>query len=94
MHMEDHCADHSAHERAISAHDKRLDSHSGQLDKLTENLVALREIEQQNQTRLDRMEARVEEIEAKPGRRWESVVDKSVWAVAAAVIGYLIGGTI
>lgn len=89
--MEEHCADHSAHERAIRSHDKRLDTHGSQLDALTENLVALREIEQQNQARLDRMESRVDEIEAKPGRRWDALVEKALLAVCAAVVGWAIG---
>lgn len=89
--MDDHCADHSAHARAIKSHDKRLDGHSGQIDALTENLVALRGIERQNQERLDHMEARVEEIEARPGRRWDAVVEKALLVACAAVVGYALG---
>ena len=92
--MEEHCDDHSAHERAIGAHDKRLDSHSAQLDTLTQNLVELKEIAHQSQLTIERMDRRISALEAKPGRRWDSLVDKSVWAVAAAAIGYLLGGTI
>ena len=27
----------------------------------------------------------------KPGKRWESIVEKAIWAVAAAVIAFLLG---
>ena len=91
MHMDDHCPEHSAHERAIGSHDRRLDSHSDHIDALTENLVALREIERHNQERLDHVEGRLEEIEAKPGRRWDAVVEKALLVACAAVVGYALG---
>lgn len=33
----------------------------------------------------------VHSMEAKPARRWESIVDKAIWAVCAAVIAFLLG---
>lgn len=89
--MEEHCDDHSAHERAINSHDKRLDSHSAQLDALTQNLVELREIAHQNQMAIDRMDRRISALEAKPGRRWDALVEKALLAVCAAVVGYAVG---
>lgn len=89
--MDEHCDNHSAHERAISAHDKRLDAHGRQLDALTENLVALREIERQNQERLDRIDERLAAMEAKPGRRWDALVEKALLVACAAVVGYALG---
>lgn len=89
--MEEHCDDHSAHERAINIHDKRLDSHSAQLDTLTQNLVELREIAHQNQMTIERMDRRITTLEAKPGRRWDALVEKALLAVCAAVVGYAVG---
>lgn len=34
---------------------------------------------------------KVDAIEKKPGRRWDSLVEKAVWAVCAAVIAFLLG---
>jgi predicted nuclease with TOPRIM domain len=34
---------------------------------------------------------KVDKLEEKPGKRWESIVDKVLWAVLAAVIAYLLG---
>lgn len=34
---------------------------------------------------------KVDAIEKKPGRRWDSLVEKTVWAVCAAVIAFLLG---
>ena len=41
--------------------------------------------------KLDALTAKVEALEAKPGKRWESIVEKGVWAVCAAVIAFLLG---
>lgn len=41
--------------------------------------------------KLDGLTEKVEALEAKPGKRWESVVEKAVWAVCAAVIAFLLG---
>lgn len=40
--------------------------------------------------RHDALNAKLEALEAKPGKRWESVVEKAVWAVCAAVIAFLL----
>ena len=31
------------------------------------------------------------ELEAKPGKRWEAIVEKAIWAVCAAVVAFLLG---
>lgn len=41
--------------------------------------------------KLDTLTAKVEQLEAKPGKRWESIMDKAIWAVCAAVIAFLLG---
>ena len=89
--MEGHCADHSAHERAIDTHDKRLDSHSEQLDALIQNLAELKEIAHQSQMTIDRMDARISALESKPARRWDALVEKALYVVVAAVVGYALG---
>lgn len=40
--------------------------------------------------KLDEVTAVVKTLEAKPGKRWESIVEKAIWAVAAAVIAFLL----
>ena len=41
--------------------------------------------------KLDALTAKVEALEAKPGKRWDGLVEKAIWAVAAAVIAFLLG---
>ncbi len=33
---------------------------------------------------------KVDVIEKKPAKRWDGIVDKAIWAVVAAVIGFLL----
>lgn len=85
--MEQHCPEHSAHDRAIREHDTQLDAHGEQLDKLNETLAALKEIERQNQERIDSMGERVAALESVPASRWQKATDY----VLAAVLGLAVG---
>lgn len=39
----------------------------------------------------DSLTRKLEALEAKPGKRWESLAEKAMWAVCAAVIAFLLG---
>lgn len=39
----------------------------------------------------DALNQKLRELESKPGKRWEGMVDKALWAVCAAVIAFLLG---
>lgn len=41
--------------------------------------------------KLDEISATVKTMADKPGKRWEALVEKALWAVAAAVIAFLLG---
>jgi len=41
--------------------------------------------------KMDALSEKVDALEAKPGKRWEGIVDKAIWAVCAAVIAFLLG---
>lgn len=41
--------------------------------------------------KLDNLTQKVELLEQKPARRWEGLAEKALWAVAAAVIAFLLG---
>ncbi len=40
--------------------------------------------------KLDDLTQKVDALEAKPAKRWEGLVERVVWAVAAAVIAFLL----
>ena len=87
--MEQHCPEHSAHDRAIREHDSQLGSHGEQLDKLNETLAALKEIERQNQERIDGMSERLASLESVPAARWQKATDYVLVAVLGLVIGMM-----
>lgn len=39
----------------------------------------------------DKLNRKLRELESKPGKRWEGLVEKALWAVCAAVIAFLLG---
>ena len=49
--------------------------------------LTLKEIERQNQERIDAMESRIAELEAQPAQRWEKAVTVAITGVVGAVVG-------
>ena len=87
--MDEHCEDHSAHERAIRMHDERLDSHSRQLDELRDCVVRLTTLQEQEAEWRSEMEKRVSELEDKPAEMWEHVVRYALTGTIGAAVGML-----
>lgn len=81
----------------VEALEKRMDRASDTHKEFFERIRALEQEgavqEERYNTiidKLDSLTATVAEVTSKPARRWESIVDKSVWAVLAAVIAFLL----
>ena len=81
----EHCPEHSAHERAIREHDGQL----AQLGAINETLAALREIERQNQERIDAMGERIDALEDVPADRWNKAVDYALTCALGIAIGFI-----
>lgn len=60
------------------------------LDELVGTVKALAVREETVEADVKEIKADVKEINGKPGKRWDALVDKIIWAVAAAVIGFLL----
>lgn len=43
-------------------------------------------------TTLSKLETAIEEMKAKPAKRWEGIVDKALWAVAGAMVAWVLAG--
>lgn len=86
----------------IVALEERAKSNSHRLDQVEKGLLELRELTTTvatMATELKHTNQQVEEIRddvksltAKPGKRWDTVIDIIIGAVVAAVIGMLSGG--
>ena len=78
----------------------RLDEMDGKVDTLQRltTAVELMASEQRHQgdtmaeikTDVTALGRKVDVIEKKPGKRWEGIVEKALWAVCAAVIAFLL----
>ena len=67
--------------------EKRQDN----LDKLATSVSLLAEREERVEIDVKEIKSDVKSLAEKPGKRYDSLVDKVVWAVAAAVIAFLLG---
>lgn len=79
---------HSETHREIFRRLGNLESMTAVQDTQLKNIdEKLDEIKANNKTIL----AKVEALESKPGKRWDGLVEKAIWAVCAAVIAFLLG---
>ena len=67
--------------------EKRQDN----LDQLVASVSILKTEQEHIQTDVKEIKSDVKDLAAKPGKRWDSIVDKVIWAVMAAVIAFLLG---
>jgi peptidoglycan hydrolase CwlO-like protein len=73
---------------------RRLDEvekRQNDLEKLTASVAELSSNQRHMEGDVKEIKADVKSLAAKPGKRWEAVADKALWAVLAAVIAFLLG---
>ncbi len=88
------------HERRLTEVEERSKSNSHRLDKLEESTEAINRLatsmevmaERQEQVveTVGKLDTKVTALEEKPAKRWDGLVDKVVWAIAAAFIGFVL----
>ena len=61
------------------------------LNSIATSVGVMAEQQKNTANKVDVIDSKVDSLEAKPAKRWESMVDKSVWAVLAAMIAFLLG---
>lgn len=60
------------------------------LDELVGTVKALAVREENMENDVKEIKSDVKSLAGKPGKRWDSFVDKIVWAIAAAVIAFIL----
>lgn len=85
------------HEKRLSDVENRAKSNTRRLDKLEESTEAINSLATSIQVMatkqegmaetLDRLDTKVGDIESKPAKRWENVVEKIILSVVAALVG-------
>lgn len=68
---------------------KKLESENNVLHNLATSVAVMAEqLKSMNQS-IATLKNDVEEVKEKPAKRWDSLVDKIIWAVAGAVLAFL-----
>lgn len=70
---------------------KKLESEHEVLQQLATSVAVMAEQIKTMNGSVTTLTDKVDKLEEKPGKRWDSVVDKIIWAVLAAVIAFLLG---
>jgi uncharacterized coiled-coil protein SlyX len=88
------------HEKRLTEVESRSKSNAKRIDKLEEQTEAINRLatsmavmaEKQDETThiVTELDDKVTALEAKPAKRWESIVEKVIWAVVAALVGFLL----
>lgn len=88
------------HERRLTEVEQRSKSNTKRLDKLEESTEAINRlatsmevmVEKQGQVAetVEKLDGKVTALEQKPAKRVDSLVDKIIWAVCAAVITFIL----
>lgn len=67
---------------------EKLEGENVVLHQLATSVAVMAEQLKTMNTSVSVLTDEVEEMKDKPAKRWESLVDKIIWAVAAALIGF------
>jgi hypothetical protein len=88
------------HERRLSetearskANEKSIIDLRGQIDAVNRLATAVEVMATKQDTMsesVDRLTAKVETLEAEPGKRWRFVVEKAIYFIVAAVMGFVL----
>ena len=60
------------------------------LDKIVSTVAVLVEQEKRVENDVKEIKTDVKTLTSKPGKRWEAIVDKLIWAVLAAIVAYFL----
>ncbi|ADY54728.1 hypothetical protein Sgly_0362 [Syntrophobotulus glycolicus DSM 8271] len=82
---------HKALDNYLSNDKTKLLKHDAEIKDVQEAIVVLTEIQRRHNAEIDDHEDRLRGIEAKPGKRWESIVGQIIQLIIAAAIGGMIG---
>ena len=69
---------------------KKLESESAVLHQLATSVAVMAEQLKTMNSSVLTLTSEVEELKDKPVKRWDSLVDKAIWAVAGAVLAYFL----
>lgn len=69
---------------------KKLEGENEVLHQLATSVAVMAEQMKTMNASVSTLTGKVEELEEKPGKRWDAMIDRIVWAIAAALIAYVL----
>lgn len=70
---------------------KKLEEAHEVLQELATSVAVMAEQIKTMNTNVGSLATKVDKLEEKPATRWDSFIDKAFWALAAAIIAYVLG---
>lgn len=70
---------------------KKLESEHTTLHKLAESVAVMANEIKSMSRNVSELSNKVEDLEEKPGRRWEGIVEKAIYAAVGALVLFLLG---
>ena len=90
------------HERRLAQVESRAKANSHRIEKLEESTEAIHKLascmevlaarQQQVANTVDKLDGKVTALEAKPGKRWEALAEKTLLVLAGAFVTWLAAG--
>ena len=71
---------------------KKLENEHEVLHDMAKSLAVMAEKQSSMGESVDRLEHKVDTLESNPGKRWDGLVDKILFAVAGAFIAWMVSG--
>lgn len=68
----------------------RMQARQDDLDKLVQSVTALATEQEHIKEDVTEIKADVKSLTEKPAKRWDGIVDKLIWAVLAAALGFVL----
>lgn len=88
------------HEQRLTEVEARSKSNTKRIDKLEKSTEAINKLatsmevmvvkQEEVAETVGKLDKKVGDLEAKPAKRWDALMDKIIWAVAAALIGFFL----
>lgn len=69
---------------------KKLESEHEALNKLTTSVALMAERQDTMNTNVEKLTEKVDNIEAKPGKRWESMEEKVLVTIIGGLVGFIL----
>lgn len=79
---------------ALAQHNKesieRLESSTEAISRLATSMEVMVTKQEQVATTVEKLDGKVTALEAKPGKRWDGLVEKIIWAIVGAIVTFIL----